>query len=80
MTTITIYRDTTRDAVCVEPADLDAFDAQWPEYLSRVRREAERAGFAVEVAGRSAGCSYTVDNDDETAHQLMMSDAVDFWA
>jgi len=77
MTTITLYRDTTRDATCVEPADLELFDGAWPDYMHRVEKAAESAGIYVQIGARSAGASYTVDDYNEDAHALMQS--IEFW-
>jgi len=78
MTNITLYRDTTRDATCVEPADLDAFDGAWTDYVTRVKSAAETEnGFQVRIAQRSAGVSYSVDDGNEDAHDLMQG--IEFW-
>jgi len=77
MTRITLYRDTTRDVTCVEPADLELFDGAWPDYMHRVEKAAESAGFTLRIAQRSAGVSYSVDDCNEDAHDLMRS--IEFW-
>jgi len=87
MTTITLYRDTTRDATCVEPADLDAFDGAWTDYMHRVEKAAESAGIYVQIGARSAGASYTVDDGTKDVHTLMQNienahdlmQGIEFW-
>jgi len=76
MTTITLYRDRTRDSACVERGDLEAFDDAWTDYVLRVQTAAAHAGLAVRIAPRRRG-AYTIDDANEKAHALMQS--IEFW-
>lgn len=90
MTTITIHRDTFRDAACDTDEALHAFDAEADRIFATITEKAKAHGLTIVVKdGRSHGPSYTVDAGaecdtkmyaaEEAAHDFMQSPAADFW-
>jgi hypothetical protein len=84
MTTITIRRDTFREAACAQPEDYEVFDAEADDIFASITKKAKAYGLTVEIKdGRSHGPSYTVDGDDydaeQAAHDFMQSHHADFW-
>lgn len=84
MPTITIYRDTFREAACVNAHDLAVFDIEADRVFREIAEEASDNGLSIEVKdGRSHGPSYTVDADsyeaEQVAHDFMQSPDANFW-